>query len=119
MNQALNNVCIRPLPKEGPDWKQHPDYEGVFLKPLVTYETTQGHWRCLLVRVQPGATLVSHVHDQEDEIHYVIEGAGRADIGANILDYRIGSLQFISSGITHSVKAGAEGLIMLAQFVRC
>ncbi len=97
-------------------WVDHPSFPGVAMKTLVTPDVTGGALKSLLVRVAPGAALEKHIHADEWEMHEVIAGSGQATLSAGCAEYRRGVIAVIPQGTEHSVRAGEQGLIMLAKF---
>lgn len=97
-------------------WKAHPVFAGVALKHLVTAADTDGALSCHLVRLEPGATLASHVHDGQWELHEVVAGAGMAGLAAQQIAYEPGVAAVIPRGVVHEVTAGEAGLCLFAKF---
>ena len=77
---------------------------------------TQGALSQHLVRVAPGCALETHVHPAQCELHLVLDGSGKACLEDQENDYRPGSVVAIPAGATHAVRAGSEGLTLLASF---
>lgn len=98
-------------------WAAHPSFAGVSLKPLVDATATGGALRTLMVRISPNCAMLPHRHDQETEQHFVVAGDGRADLDGHAVDYAPGRLMLIPPATTHSVRAGDDGLVLMAVFV--
>lgn len=97
-------------------WNPHPAFEGVYLKHLITGSKTEGQLSCHMVRIDPLCKLETHIHENQWELHEVIKGAGEAQMGEKSINYHPGRSAVIPKGKAHSVKAGNEGLILLAKF---
>ncbi|MEN6391612.1 MAG: cupin domain-containing protein [Syntrophomonas sp.] len=97
-------------------WSEHTVSKGVFLKHIVRGEDTGGALSCHLVRVNPGELLDTHIHNGKLEIHQVLEGQGIAQVGDRTMDYKAGSVNVIPADMEHQVKAGPEGVFILATF---
>jgi len=97
-------------------WNDHPVFAGVALKHLITGADTDGRLSCHLVRLAPGATLASHAHDGQWELHEVVAGSGTAGIGPDAAEYLPGVSAVIPRGLAHEVTAGASGLCLYAKF---
>ena len=69
-----------------------------------------------IVKVDPGAVLEEHVHEGQLELHEVIQGDGRSELGSKNADYYPGRMAVIPKGIKHKVIAGDNGLVILAKF---
>lgn len=99
------------------DWKQHPVFSGVSLKTLIGLEDSDGRFTCLLVRVEPGCEIGEHIHDDQWELHEVMDGSGKCFILEKAIDYRPGVCAVIPDGSRHRVVAGNEGLSLLAKYM--
>lgn len=101
-----------PLP-----WNNHPAFDGVALKHLVTGAESGGLFSYHLVRIQPGRAIGDHLHDPQLETHEVVGGAGACRNGDAVIDYRPGTLSIFQPRVRHSVEAGETGLLILAKFM--
>lgn len=97
-------------------WNEHQLFEGVFLKHLITEEETNGQLSCHLVKVNPGCSIDTHIHNEKLEIHEIIDGTGTCTIGESTISYQPGSVALIPADIPHKVVAESEGLFILAKF---
>lgn len=97
-------------------WNPHPKFPGVTMKTMVSSAMTHGAFSQHLVRVEPECALETHVHPAQCELHLVLKGGGIARLEDQEGDYRPGSLVTIPAGAAHSVRAGSDGLTMLASF---
>jgi mannose-6-phosphate isomerase-like protein (cupin superfamily) len=85
------------------DWKPHPRFARVFLKPLVTREMNPGI-TVNLVRVAPGGEITSHTHDASTETFYVLAGRGVCRVGDEEFALETGVCGYAPPGITHTVR---------------
>ncbi|SDK90082.1 Cupin domain-containing protein [Maridesulfovibrio ferrireducens] len=97
-------------------WNPHPAFEGVYIKHLVPGSKTEGLLSCHMVRIDPGCKLETHTHENQWELHEVIKGDGDALLEEKTMDYHPGRSAVIPKGKTHSVRAGQNGLTLLAKF---
>lgn len=98
-------------------WHAHPVFTGVALKHLVTGAQTGGRFSAHLVRLEPGAEIGDHVHDASWELHEVAAGSGRCLLAGRTIDYAPGVAAVLPQNVPHSVRAGQDGLRLLAKFV--
>lgn len=98
-------------------WADHPQFEGVALKAVVTSAETGGRSSCHLVRVAPGKTIGLHTHDPQLEIHEVIAGGGVCVCGGQRLEYAPGVIAVLPAGVAHELTAGPNGLYLFAKFM--
>ncbi|MCX5811811.1 MAG: cupin domain-containing protein [Proteobacteria bacterium] len=97
-------------------WNQHPVFKGVFLKHIVKGTDTEGMLSCHMVRIDPNAILEEHAHENQWELHEVIEGNGKFVLESKETPYHPGRMGIIPKGTKHKVMAGENGLILLAKF---
>jgi len=98
-------------------WKQHPVYAGVSLKPLISFEDAGGRFCSLLVSLEPGHEIGEHIHNDQWELHEVLDGTGICIILEKEVDYEPGVCALIPDGRRHRVIAGEQGLSLLAKYI--
>lgn len=107
----------RSAPTAGNEgWAAHPTFPGVELKPLVKGAASEGAFSTLMVRIAPGGAMLPHRHDGQTEQHFVVSGDGIADLSGVEVDYRPGALMVIPRAALHSIRAGADGMVLMAVF---
>jgi quercetin dioxygenase-like cupin family protein len=97
-------------------WDQHPKFEGVYMKHIIKGTDTEGLLSCHMVKIDPNAVLEEHAHENQWELHEVIEGEGRFILKSKETPYHPGQMGIIPKGTNHKVIAGKRGLILLAKF---
>ena len=97
-------------------WNQHPKFKGVYLKHIIKGADTDGMLSCNLVRIDPNAMLEEHVHENQWELHEVLEGEGTFFLESKETPYHPGRMGIIPKGTTHKVIAGKSGLVLLSKF---
>ena len=112
MNVAVGSTDLGALP-----WSEHKDFAGVYLKNVLSGEYSQGLLTCHLVRLEPGAVIGRHIHAGALELHEVVEGDGVCLTPEGEIPYAPGSMAVIACNVPHEVRAGAQGLCLLAKFV--
>lgn len=101
---------------ESLEWNEHPVFKGVFLKHIIKGKNTDNHLSCHLVKVNPGCEIGIHNHAGKNELHEVIGGLGHCMVEETKMNYYKGVIAFIPADKDHFVKAGDEGLFLLAKF---
>ncbi len=101
---------------ENLEWHEHPIFKGVFLKHVIKGESTNNQLSCHLVKINPNCEIGLHNHVGKTELHEIIGGFGECDIEQKKLNYQKGITGFIPADKNHVVKAGDEGLFILAKF---
>lgn len=97
-------------------WSEHPTFEGVALKHLVTSAQTQGQFSFHLVRIAPNKKIGLHVHPKQLETHEVLAGSGWCLNDGVKLCYEPGVISMFPKNVPHEVTAGEEGLYLFAKF---
>ncbi len=97
-------------------WNPHPKFTGVYLKHIIKGTDTQGMLSCHMVRIEPHAVLEDHVHENQWELHEVLEGEGTFVLESKSTPYHPGRMGIIPKGAKHKVIAGESGLFLLAKF---
>ena len=97
-------------------WNDHPAFAGVALKHLVTSADSGGRYSLHLVRLGPGASIGTHVHEQSWELHQVAGGSGTLDLDGAEVAYHPGVVASLPQNAPHAVHAGEDGLRLLAVF---
>jgi mannose-6-phosphate isomerase-like protein (cupin superfamily) len=90
----LNDLAVKPYP--------YADYRPIFeTKRLCTTH----------VRIRPGETVPKHTHDNEDQVYYVLSGAGFVVLDGQRTDVSAGSSVLIPLGTAHEItNTGPEPL---------
>lgn len=101
MTKWVFDFLERGIPGE---WREHPSFPGVRLAG-VTHEEDDT-WRTVLVKVDPGKSLLPHAHEGETEFHLVVSGSATARRGNERLLYGPGEMHKIKCGLEHEVTAG-------------
>lgn len=97
-------------------WNNHPTFQGVAMKHLVTGDETGGQISLHLVRIAPHCAIGQHQHASQWELHQVLEGGGETILQGKVIAYLPGTVGTMPMGEPHEVRAGKAGLILLATF---
>lgn len=98
------------------EWTKHSEFKGVYLKHMIKSTDTTGLFSSHLVKIEPGSCLETHIHENQLELHEVIEGDGTCQLIEERFDYHPGKMAVIPKGKRHMVLAGKKGLTLLAKF---
>jgi quercetin dioxygenase-like cupin family protein len=55
-------------------WMPHPTVQGVTIKPLISEKEHGLNVTCLLVNVPAGKEVPEHIHEEQDDILYLLQG---------------------------------------------
>lgn len=97
-------------------WDPHPKFNGVYLKHIITSEETGGLISSHIVKLEPFSELGEHLHEGRVEIHEVVSGSGLCIISGSEHSYTCGVTAVIPPEALHSIKAGSDGLYLMAKF---
>ena len=97
-------------------WSKHSVFQGVYIKHMIKGADTCGLFSSHIVKIDPNCCLDQHCHENQLELHEVIEGEGVCQLVEERFDYRFGKMAVIPKGERHMVKAGEKGLTLLAKF---
>ena len=104
--QAFNSI----------EWSQHPTFEGVQLKHILTSKDTKGLFSYHLVQISPNKAIKTHIHKTQLETHEVIKGNGVCVNNGVRLDYCSGTISIFPAGVEHEIIADSDGLFLFAKF---
>ena len=116
MKDLMSKIIVSGGECTNSSWTPHPSFEGVYMRNILGGKDTGGRISCHIVRLEPNAELKAHVHEGKSEIHEIISGTGLMMIDNKDFSYSPGSVCYIPDNTIHSVKAGDNGLIILAKF---
>jgi len=85
------------------EWSEHPQFPDIQFKALET-RATHPSARFSLVQVNVGGTIEKHVHDDEIETAYVVEGRGVLRIGDEEVAVETGMGVSVPQGIPHGLR---------------
>ncbi len=119
--EAFNNGQLI-LPEKAIDfsqlvWNQHPTFDGVELKHIVTASDTNGTFSYHLVRIAPNKSILNHIHETQLETHEIISGNGVCMNNGYEIPYTPGVISIMPKAISHEVHAGNDGLLLFAKFI--
>ena len=97
-------------------WNEHPTFEGVALKHIVTAKDSDGLFSYHLVRIAPNCKIGLHIHETQLETHEVIAGRGVCINDGTELTYEPGVISIMLAKVPHQVNAGKDGLYLFAKF---
>ena len=97
-------------------WDKHPKFAGVFTKTLFTGKDSNNNLTAMIVKIDPNHEIGDHIHEGRYELHEIISGYGIGTVEDKKIEYKSGIISLIPSDIHHSIKAGDDGMTLLAKF---
>jgi len=58
-------------------WQPHPKFEGIEIKPFFSQKAQGSQATVVLVRIKKGVLLPEHIHEDSDDIVYILSGRGK------------------------------------------
>jgi mannose-6-phosphate isomerase-like protein (cupin superfamily) len=116
MANGMIHYVNRAEPISTVEWTPHPKFKGVCLKHIIKGKDTNGLFSAHLVRIDPHCCLDTHCHENQLELHKIIEGHGSCQLVENQFEVHLGKMTLIPKGQNHKVQAGEKGLALLAEF---
>jgi len=83
-------------------------YNGSLLTFLATGEDTQGQFALIEIVGRKGNVPPSHIHRQEDEIFYLLEGEMTVSVGDRVIKVTPGTMVFLPRNVQHSFTIDSE-----------
>ena len=80
-------------------------------------------YRCLksityvsLAWLQPGLSYEPHMHDDHEEVYYIIKGRGKIRVGNDVKEFRDGDAIYIPEGMVHEIINDSDEIIEFIAF---
>jgi len=99
------------------NWYEHPAFNGVFLKDLVSGKETGGAFSCHIIRVNKGCEVGQHLHEDQWEFNEVLAGDGVYIYDNKEVRSGAGFSFATPPGVRHALIAGVDDLYLLAKFI--
>lgn len=98
-------------------WRPHPIAKGVHIKPLVTKSDDGLDVTCMLVRVPAGNEVPEHIHEEQVDILYPLEGLAEMYVdGAGTFPLKPGIVVRVPKGTKHKIFDVTEDLLIYDVF---
>jgi quercetin dioxygenase-like cupin family protein len=94
------------------DWKEHPRFKGILLKPLLT-SADNPHANVNAVRVPPGCVIGFHTHAAQVETIYVLAGKSIFTIAGVETPFVAGQIIAAPVGVEHSLRNDGDEMVEL------
>jgi quercetin dioxygenase-like cupin family protein len=88
-------------------------YNGTLMTFLATGEDTQGQFALIESVARKGNAPPPHIHHQEDETFYILEGELAVTVGDRTIEAGPGTLVFLPRNVQHSFTIESEQIRML------
>jgi len=98
-------------------WLPHPTAKGVKIKPMVSHKDTGLNVTCMLVQVPAGAEVPEHVHPDQADILYPLEGKARMWVaGGDGFDLQPGVIVRVPQNTPHKIYDVTQSLLIYDVF---
>ena len=100
------------------DWGPHPTVKDVKIKPLLTKKDHKTDMTVVLVNVKEDVIVPEHIHDEQDDILYVLSGKGKMWVdGIGEFELQKGKLVRVLKGTKHKIYDVKENLLIYDIFI--
>ena len=98
-------------------WRPHPLVKEVNIKPLVTKSEDGLDVTCMLVRVPAGIDIPEHIHEEQVDILYPLQGKAEMNVeGAGTFTLEPGVIVRVPKGTRHRIFNVTEELLVYDVF---
>ncbi|MGC8659491.1 MAG: cupin domain-containing protein [Desulfomonilaceae bacterium] len=102
---------------EDVSWTPHPVVAGVQVKPLVTQREHSAAVTCMLVKIPVGKDVPEHIHADQDDILFPLEGSGVMWVdGTGEFPLTPGMVVRVPKGVRHKIGQVTEELVVYDVF---
>lgn len=99
------------------EWIPHPVAKGVTIKPLITKKDNGTDVSCILVRIPKGVDVPEHVHEEQDDILYPLNGRAIMTVdGGGSFPLEPGCIVRVPKGTKHKIENVSEELLLYDVF---
>lgn len=97
-------------------WAEHPRIKNVYMKTLLT-SADNPLANLSLVKIPVGGAVTRHLHPQEVETIYLLQGRGTLVLGEVEIPFKAGQAAAIPVGLEHALRnEGPEPIELIAFF---
>ena len=98
-------------------WRPHPLVKEVNIKPLATKSEDGLNVTCMLVRVPAGIEIPEHIHEEQVDILYPIQGEAEMYVeGTGTFPLKSGVVVIVPKGTKHKISNVTEELLVYDVF---
>jgi len=98
-------------------WIPHPVAQGVKIKPLISEKEHGLNVTCMLVNVPVGKEVPEHIHEEQDDILYPLEGKAVMWVdGTGNFSLEPGVIVRVPRGVKHKISNVTENLLIYDVF---
>ena len=112
MSAVLEAVAPKVIQPTEMDWRPHPKFPGVEIAYLLTRKDEHVDMTCAIVHWKVGAEIPRHIHEDSDDILYILKGKAKIWIeGHGDIPLNAGSFVRVPKGVLHQPHDIEEDLI--------
>ena len=110
---VLEAVKAKVLDPSTLQWNPHPKFKGVEVAYLLSKKDDAIDMTCILARWHVGAEIPKHIHEESDDILYIIQGKAKIWIdGVGDVPLSAGSFVRVPKGVLHQPHDVEEEMIL-------
>lgn len=88
-------------------FEDYPEFDSVRPKSMRAFESFSR------VLIRPGTTNQMHVHDDQEQVYFVLQGSGIVQVGDETTEVKAGDSIFLPASVPHGFVNNSEKLVIL------
>jgi quercetin dioxygenase-like cupin family protein len=88
-------------------FEDYPEFDSVRPKSMRSFESFSR------VLIKPGTTNQMHVHDDQEQVYFVLQGSGIVQVGDETTEVKAGDSIFLPASVPHGFVNNSEKLVIL------
>ncbi|MDY6792833.1 MAG: cupin domain-containing protein [Thermodesulfobacteriota bacterium] len=98
-------------------WIPHPSAQGIMIKPLISQKEHGLNVTCMLVNVPAGKEVPQHIHEEQDDILYLLQGKAVMWVdGTGSFSLEPGVIVRVPKGKKHKIFNVSQDLLIYDVF---
>ncbi len=88
-------------------FEDYPEFDSVRPESMRSFESFSR------VLIKPGTTNQMHVHDDQEQVYFVLQGSGIVQVGDETTEVKAGDSIFLPASVPHGFVNNSEKLVIL------
>lgn len=88
-------------------FEDYPEFDSVRPESMRSFESFSR------VLIKPGTTNQMHVHDDQEQVYFILQGSGIVQVGDETTEVKAGDSIFLPASVPHGFVNNSEKLVIL------